>query len=1056
MRLLIDCRYQPVPSDLVRAFIAAASDLDIHAWLPLARPDSSRTAWRGLLPHWRRHVAPALGRESQAPAGPRSVASELLESAAIAQLAPDIVWTPGMGAATQAPEPPPLVAGVSWITTGPLVPSPAADPHAQTQQRPALARHWQWLKSLTAIWVDEPETARALVDRLLLAASDVRHFTTATPADRAQELLQALPALVAGSARPRAPAVDSRPTLAFLSPLPPERSGIADYSAELLPELARHYRITLVSAADPTTDPWLSAVFPTIGLTAFRASAHRFDRILYQLGNSHFHAHMPELLHEHPGVVVLHDFFLGHLHGWRQLAGGEPFALNQALFAAHGWPALRTLAEQGAEAALWRFPANRDQLAAATGVIVHSPHGTALARDWLDPGLVERFHWVAHPRRPVPVTDRSAARAALGLAETDFIVCAFGYLGPSKRNLDLIDAWLASPLSERRDCRLVFVGQNADGDYGQRILARLPARPRGAPIRVTGFISPADYRHWLDGADLAVQLRALDRGETSRTVLDCLAHGLPLMLNAHGSMADFSTETVHQLADACSTAELSAALTALHADPVRRAEMARRGRADIARHHHPVAVAAAYRDVLERCARQSPVADYRRLIDRLGRLPGVAATPAELDALLEPLARLAPRDGPGRWYLDITALREAPHVTGIERVTQALLMALLRDPDIAARLVPVRAAGDGYRHAWDYVLSAHGLAPEALPAEPLLPCAGDLFLGLDWAPHAILKHQEQIAGWRRLGVRVWFMVHDILPATHPQWFPGHLPPLVRQWLDALARLADGCVCVSSATAAELAAWWGDGEGADPPLLRVSHNGADFLPLGAADPALGPNLEPALAARPSLLMVGTIEPRKGHAQVFAALERLWADGLDLNLIVVGREGWPNDTPAERRPIRASVDWLRTHPERDRRLFWPQDVDDATLAALYRRASALLAAAEGEGFGLPLIEAAHHGLPLIARDIPVFREIAGPHAWYFDAEPDPEGTRLADSLRAWLAAWRADQAPSSHGLSTPTWTHSATRLRDLLLTDQEPKEPLVGWVEQSETHPPNSKA
>ena len=65
------------------------------------------------------------------------------------------------------------------------------------------------------------------------------------------------------------------------------------------------------------------------------------------------------------------------------------------------------------------------------------------------------------------------------------------------------------------------------------------------------------------------------------------------------------------------------------------------------------------------------------------------------------------------------------------------------------------------------------------------------------------------------------------------------------------------------------------------------------------------------------------------------------------------------------------------------------------------SCLISPSEGEGFGLPLIEAAQHATPIIARDIPVFREVAGDHAFYFDGL---EASALADAIHQWLALWR----------------------------------------------------
>ncbi len=98
------------------------------------------------------------------------------------------------------------------------------------------------------------------------------------------------------------------------------------------------------------------------------------------------------------------------------------------------------------------------------------------------------------------------------------------------------------------------------------------------------------------------------------------------------------------------------------------------------------------------------------------------------------------------------------------------------------------------------------------------------------------------------------------------------------------------------------------------------------------------------------MVGTIEPRKGHAMVLSAFETLWAEGHDVNLVIVGRKGWLVDALCSR---------LAGHARLGRRLFWFESASDEYLDAIYANSSCLMAASEGEGFGLPLIEAAQRG-------------------------------------------------------------------------------------------------
>ena len=171
--------------------------------------------------------------------------------------------------------------------------------------------------------------------------------------------------------------------------------------------------------------------------------------------------------------------------------------------------------------------------------------------------------------------------------------------------------------------------------------------------------------------------------------------------------------------------------------------------------------------------------------------------------------------------------------------------------------------------------------------------------------------------------------------------------------------------------------------------------------------------------PAIILSRSVEPRKGHAQALAACEILWQQNQPVNLIIVGKQGWMIDELAER---------LQNHPQNGRHLHWFQGISDELLVELYHAASALLAASEGEGFGLPLIEAAQHQLPIIARDLPVFMEVAGPHAYYFSGN-SPQA--LADALLSWQALKAAGQAPASIDMPWLTWKQSTQQLLRVLI-------------------------
>jgi glycosyltransferase involved in cell wall biosynthesis len=171
------------------------------------------------------------------------------------------------------------------------------------------------------------------------------------------------------------------------------------------------------------------------------------------------------------------------------------------------------------------------------------------------------------------------------------------------------------------------------------------------------------------------------------------------------------------------------------------------------------------------------------------------------------------------------------------------------------------------------------------------------------------------------------------------------------------------------------------------------------------------------------MVGTIEPRKGYLQTIDAFTRLWEDGAEINLIIAGNEGWKSLPNHMRRSIPLIIKRIRNHKEFGKRLFWHEGISDEYLEKLYDASTCLIAASEGEGFGLPLIEAAQHKLPIICRDIPVFREVAGEHAYYFSAI---NAGQLADEINKWLAMYGSNLHPQSSTMPWLTWKQSAAKL------------------------------
>ncbi|WP_342116628.1 glycosyltransferase [Pseudoduganella sp. OTU4001] len=860
------------------------------------------------------------------------------------------------------------------------------------------------------VHASEDESAAALAERLLLDMAD----------NRATQKLRRASELSTRRKRPR---------LAFVTPLPPEKSGIADYSAEVLAEIRQFYDIEVVATPGATPDAAL-APFPVRSVEWFEEHASQYERIVYHFGNSNYHKHMFGLLQRHPGVVVLHDFYLSGVLDNMERDGDDKRAYMEALYASHGHTGVQHHSQFGRNPTIWGFPCNLPVLEHAAGVIVHSDFSKRLAEQWYGAGAADG--WITLPLLrgqnigQDPAQARQAARAALGLADDAYVVSTFGMLGRTKLNDRLLDAFLASPLAQDPRCLLVFVGENDPGDYGAALLEKIAASPAVDRIRITGFASAQDYAHWLAASDTAVQLRDRTRGETSASVLDCLLYGVPTIINAHGASADLPGEVLVKLEDKFDNAALSAALASLHADGARRDALAQAARDYIRREHSPAQVGKLYHEALEHFAEHGPRAQYERM------LAGLAAKNAPRppnDAALVQLAAMIAANrtvrGQRQLLVDISALVLADHKTGIQRVVRSILLALIKNPPAGFRIEPVfsEGGGFGYRYARRFAFGMLGGQAPELEDAPVELRAGDIFLGLDLATNTTSQNENALLEMRRRGVGIWFVVYDLLPLLRPDAFPYGTKKYYGDYVNSISLVADGIVAISRAVSDELAEYLAarPNRRTTPLQLGYFHLGAD---INASAPSTGmpdnaQQVLDAVAAAPTFLMVGTIEPRKGQLQALSAFEQLWADGVEANLVIVGKGGWLVDNLVKR---------LENNPHLNQRLFWLAGVSDEMLLKLYENCAALLAASEGEGFGLPLIEAAQHELPIIARGIPVFREVAGEHAYYFDGK---EPQDLAQAVRAWIALDKEGKAPQSARMPWLTWQQSADQLVDVVV-------------------------
>jgi alpha-1,2-rhamnosyltransferase len=269
-------------------------------------------------------------------------------------------------------------------------------------------------------------------------------------------------------------------------------------------------------------------------------------------------------------------------------------------------------------------------------------------------------------------------------------------------------------------------------------------------------------------------------------------------------------------------------------------------------------------------------------------------------------------------------------------------------------------------------------------AQPLTHHPDDILVLLDSSWHAeFFSVAERL---KRDGVQIVSVIYDLIPITHPQFCDAGLVNVFKKWVEWVAQTADGFMAISDTISKEMhnnvisaigvtAAHrrWFDHFYLGSELDQIDDQG--WMRKSMIDVMRG--------QEPIYLMVSTIEPRKNHHYLLDAFEPLWAKGVAIKLCFVGRIGWKCDSLVER---------VENHSEYRKYLFMFNDLTDTELEFCYESAKALVFPSYVEGFGLPLVEAMQRGVPVMASDIPVFKEIGGDFIAYFDLENSASLTQL----------------------------------------------------------------
>jgi glycosyltransferase involved in cell wall biosynthesis len=454
--------------------------------------------------------------------------------------------------------------------------------------------------------------------------------------------------------------------VAWLSPLPPEASGIADYSVELLHGLRRRFEIDLFSGGRSGLPPALADLAASsYGTFAGMHARRPYDAVVYHLGNNaDFHSEIYRLALRIPGVVVLHEYMLHHL-----LRGmGSAREYIEAMRYSYGQPGAgvaRRLLETDHPAESWTYPLFEPVVDASVRVIVHSD---SARRRVLRSRPTARVAVVPHHLSlgdlpPVTGESRAALRRELGIPDGAMILASFGNIAPAKRIETALRAF-ARFRRTRPGSVYVLAGELS---WAYTRLREILGGELGEGVVVTGRLALPRLLEVMDLCDVAINLRHPDGGETSGTCVRLLGLGKPVIVSESGWFSDIPPGCCAAVeTGVLEEEELLAVLEALAADPLLRSGMG----------------AAARRWVIAAHAIERSVDLYARQIDA-AIADGAAAGPA-----VPPLAPYAAGDVATALLADLSA---AAGDLGIREDDEQILPALARalvDAGLTSRRTP--------------------------------------------------------------------------------------------------------------------------------------------------------------------------------------------------------------------------------------------------------------------------------------------------------------------------------------------------------------------------------
>ncbi|MBU1669837.1 MAG: glycosyltransferase family 4 protein [Actinobacteria bacterium] len=328
--------------------------------------------------------------------------------------------------------------------------------------------------------------------------------------------------------------------IAYFSPLNPIKSGVSDYSEELLEYLAGFGRIDLFIDDYRPSSSWLFDCFRIRGYREIydNHGSNDHDIHVYHVGNNDIHSYIYGVSQEYPGLVVLHEPMLHHFVFSQTVGNNRVREYLRELdycYKTDRARIVKTTLEDRDEGSWYDYPLLDRIVDSSLGVIVHSDFAAAKV---LEANPQARLRKIPHHYSPPAANHMRSpelVREILGFRPDDFLVGSLGYMTSSKR-IDILLGAVASVKGMGYPIKLLLVGKMLPGCEAPRWIEELDL---DGDVLVTGFVDTRTFREYLNVPDMFVALRHPSAGETSGSVIKMMGAGSPVMVSDHYAFSEF-------------------------------------------------------------------------------------------------------------------------------------------------------------------------------------------------------------------------------------------------------------------------------------------------------------------------------------------------------------------------------------------------------------------------------------------------------------------------------------------------------------------------------------